>query len=578
MDLLLLPTPASLTRTGTQHAIPAALGVHGVDAALLATTLGGRARTADADHAEVHCQLDAAIQHPEGYRLVVGERPRVRIQARTTTGLRHGLATLNQILRQCGATLPGLVIEDAPAFPVRGVMLDISRDRVPTMDFLQELVAKLASWKINHLELYTEHTFAYRGHEAVWSGCSPMTPEEMRDLDRLCTSYGIELTANQNCLGHFERWLKIPGYGHLGERSSGQMAFGVWYVDPNTLAAGQPEVLALVKGLLDQLIPTCSGRFVHIGCDEPFDRGSGRSKALVERHGLHQVYARHVAEVAGYARAHGRRPLYWADAEHAKPELAAELPADIVPLIWDYGPEAAFAKNGQPFRDRGLETWVCPGTNCWGSFTARTWERRANLTCAAVQGRSLGSSGFLNTAWGDGGHRQQIPITLAGLADGAQSSWSGGGSFDDRALGLHAFGDPALGPWLIELGDIDLAARKAGGGVFGDLGLTMFDPHQPGDRATYEAMVAGFTRMRSSLPSGASALVREECAHACDMALYAAQRGLLRRAGPSMDQRKASALRLSELLAEHRRLWMKRSRYGGLESSSDRYRTLLAHY
>ena len=37
-------------------------------------------------------------------------------------------------------------------------MLDISRDKVPTMATLFHLIDRLAGWKINQLQLYIEHT------------------------------------------------------------------------------------------------------------------------------------------------------------------------------------------------------------------------------------------------------------------------------------------------------------------------------------------------------------------------------------------------------------------------------------
>ena len=36
------------------------------------------------------------------------------------------------------------------------------------------LVDELAEWKINEIQLYTEHTFAYRNHRDVWERASPM--------------------------------------------------------------------------------------------------------------------------------------------------------------------------------------------------------------------------------------------------------------------------------------------------------------------------------------------------------------------------------------------------------------------
>jgi hypothetical protein len=117
----------------------------------------------------------------------------VEITARTATGLRWGLATLVQLLRAFPAQLPCLLIEDAPAFAERGFMLDISRDRVPTMATLHDLVDRMAGLKLNHLQLYTEHTFAYVGHEEVWRNADPLTPSEMRSLDSYAAARGVVL-------------------------------------------------------------------------------------------------------------------------------------------------------------------------------------------------------------------------------------------------------------------------------------------------------------------------------------------------------------------------------------------------
>ena len=61
-----------------------------------------------------------------------------------------------------------LRIRDWPDFPRRGVMLDVSRGRVPKLETLLDLAEHLADFKINELQLYTEHTFAYRRYKSVW--------------------------------------------------------------------------------------------------------------------------------------------------------------------------------------------------------------------------------------------------------------------------------------------------------------------------------------------------------------------------------------------------------------------------
>ena len=85
----------------------------------------------------------------------------IEISATTPAMAFHAAQTLRQLLRQFPRELPCLRIDDWPDFPARGVMLDISRDKVPTMATLFALVDLLAELKINQLQLYTEHTFAY---------------------------------------------------------------------------------------------------------------------------------------------------------------------------------------------------------------------------------------------------------------------------------------------------------------------------------------------------------------------------------------------------------------------------------
>src|SRR5262245_23633379 len=171
-----------------------------------------------ADARAIELVLDPSSGHArEGYSLTIDER-RARVVATTESGLAHGARTLAQLVRTAtGASLPALAIEDAPAFERRGVLLDVSRDRVPRMDFLFALVERLAEWKLNELQLYCEHAFTYRGHERVWAGVDPFTADELCALDRHCVEHGIELVANQQSFGHLHHWLKHEPYRALAE-------------------------------------------------------------------------------------------------------------------------------------------------------------------------------------------------------------------------------------------------------------------------------------------------------------------------------------------------------------------------
>ena len=142
---------------------------------------------ANAESVRFALSLQPGDEQSEAYALDI-DVAGVSIRASSPAGLFYGVCTLAQLLelgtRGGAVSLPLLEIEDQPSFARRGVMLDISRDKVPTLATTLALVDLLASLKINELQLYMEHTFAYAGHEKVWQNASPYTGAEIETLDR----------------------------------------------------------------------------------------------------------------------------------------------------------------------------------------------------------------------------------------------------------------------------------------------------------------------------------------------------------------------------------------------------------
>ncbi len=513
---------------------------------------------------------------PEAYRLRIDPAV-IMITCATAAGERHARATLAQLRLAAPEALPCLEIEDEPLFPVRGVLLDVSRDRIPTMAEFARIIPLLSSWKFNHLQLYVEHTVAYAGHEAAWAGLDPLTPTELRTLDGLCSAHGIELAANQNCFGHLSGFLRLPGYQHLAEIApDGTWDFNglVTRTGPFSLCPGEPAALTFVGDLLRQLAPLIRSPWLNIGCDETFDVGQGRSRTLVAERGRAAIYLDFVRRICELARGLGKRPQFWADIALEHPEALADLPEDLLCLAWGYEGDAPFARWCDQIRAAGRHAWVCPGTSSWRSITGRTTDRRENLL-AAVAARAHGAVGFLVTDWGDLGHRQQWPIARHGLAEAAHRAWSGAAPYDVRAAGLHAHGDAQLGPWLDTLGDLDRPLRLVGG-----------KPGPDGTRAPLRNATALFTELHhtesyigdaaswANLDRRLQELARpglgDELDHTLRVARLACARAVARRGGPPLPDQ---AIR--QVIAEHRELWLRRSRPGGLAASCSHYEKLL---
>ena len=291
-------------------------------------------------------------------------------------------------------------------FAVRSYMLDISRDKVPTMGTLKQLVEILEKFNYNQLQLYTEHTFAYSKHEAVWKDASPMTAQEVRELDLFCAMHGIDLVPNQNSFGHLERWLVKPEYNHLAELPHGgaPLPWGGFKKDPTTLCPTDPASLDFLAGLYDELLPNFESRLFNIGCDETFDLlGEGRSAAAVKEKGEGRVYLEFLLKVAELVRKRGKRPMFWGDVILRHPELVPELPKDLIALDWGYEGNHPFMDEAAKFAAAGLDFYVCPGTSSWNSLAGRVENMRENMIAAERAGHLHGAKGFMVTDWGDGG-------------------------------------------------------------------------------------------------------------------------------------------------------------------------------
>lgn len=398
----------------------------------------------------------------QGYALCT-ENDQVFLTASTTVGLFYGICTLCQWLRAqhlLDFELTSLKIVDTPSFGERGVMLDVSRNKVPTMETLYGLVDLLASLKMNQIQLYTEHTFAYEGHETVWQHASPLTAEEIEALDSYCRARFIELVPNQNSFGHFHKWLIHAPYRALAECPEGiEHPFSVDR-EPFSLCAVDEGCLDLLGGLYDQLLPHFKSGRINVGLDETFDLGEGRSKEACEAQGKTQVYLAFLKKVHELVSARKHQMMFWGDIIIGSPELIGELPKDAIALEWGYEDHHPFEEHGKAFASSGIPFYVCPGTSSWNSFAGLLDNCLGNLANAARNGRKHGAQGYLITDWGDRGHLQPIAVSYPGFFAGAALSWSPEETLHAGEIGtfidLHLWQTPqsVLSEALLTLGNL----------------------------------------------------------------------------------------------------------------------------
>ncbi len=375
----------------------------------------------------------------EGYALTI-DRDGVKIEFRETGGLRAATATLRQLLREYGRRLPFLKIRDWPDFARRGVMLDISRGRVPKLETLLDLAEKISDFKINELQLYTEHTFAYKKYKSVWKSWGALTEKEIQILDARCRELGIDLVPNQNSFGHLRYFLEDPKLKKLAEISEpyedgGGAATGnrEFVRRPTTLAPDHPGTLPFLRGLYDELLPNFSSDFFNIGGDETWDLGKGQSKKLCEQKGKDIVYLDFLKKIQREVSARKKKMMFWGDIILKYPKLIRQLPKNVIALNWGYEANHPFAQEAAQFAKAKIPFYVCPGTSTWQTLIGKHDNAFVNLRSAAKAGKKFGAIGFLNTDWGDGGHPQPLAVSWPLFAAGAALAWNAG-NFDEAKL------------------------------------------------------------------------------------------------------------------------------------------------
>jgi hypothetical protein len=608
-SIVLLPMPRKLELTGGTFSPPPTtrfIQLSGAKLHMAARTIQSAAHehlscewnmiagSADAQDIAVNIDVAPALDHQIKAKYLLEIRPQqIRIQATDCAMAFYAAQTLSQLIRQSPNQLPCLRIEDWPDFPARGVMLDISRDKVPTMATLYRLVDLLASMKINQLQLYTEHTFAYRAHPEVWAQASPMTGEEILALDAYCRERFVELVPNQNSFGHMERWLKLPRYEPLAEKPEGfEFPWGLKHPGGFTLNPGDPKSLELVESLYDELLPHFTSKLFNVGCDETFDLGLGRSKSEVERRGKERVYLDFILKIHRAVTQRGRRMMFWGDIILHKPELIPELPKDIIALNWGYDIGHPFDRETRAFKEAGVPFYVCPGTSSWLSIAGRTDNCIANLQDAAKQGLVNGAIGYLNTDWGDVGHLQYLPVSYLGFAAGAAYSWCLESNRElciSDALSMHVFNDSAgaMGKLMFDLGNVYQAVKSR---QFNSAAMFWSFIGDEQRKKMYEVITrqeveeteSRLAEIESRLPDARltandGALIISEIRNAIAMFRHACHRSRFRlsAAPPAKD---ALAADLRQIIAEHERLWLARNRPGGLRDSCRRMEARLAEY
>ncbi|WP_420829349.1 beta-N-acetylhexosaminidase [Bifidobacterium miconis] len=385
---------------------------------------------------------------PQSYELTVSEQG-VSIVGGGFEGVRNGVQTLRQIIRQSGASLPLLHIADRPDYAVRGYYLDVTRGRVPTLDWLKQWADELCLYKYNQLQLYVEHTFRFDGMSGTWRGTDALEPKDIIAFDDYCAARGIELVPSVSTFGHLYTALRSRDLRDLGEfpEDADRPFSFIERMAHHTLNIADPRALEFSLRLIDSYLELFRTKKFNICADETFDLGKGRSRAYAERVGVATMYARYVSALCRHLSERGHEPMLWGDIALEMPEILGQLPKDAILLNWLYAPDVGDDKVRQ-VGESGIRQYVCPAVWGWSNLAPRSKDAWSNISRLSECGLRYGAAGFLVTDWGDFGHVNDPRLVIPGMIQGAAAAWNlaGSGGRDGmdavgRAIDAIEYGD-----------------------------------------------------------------------------------------------------------------------------------------
>ncbi|MER7492684.1 beta-N-acetylhexosaminidase [Streptomyces pharetrae] len=291
---------------------------------------------------------------PEAYRLAVDGHA-IRIDGGSAAGVFWGAQTLRQLLgpdafRRAPVDparrtwdVPTVVIEDAPRFRWRGLMLDVARHFLPKDGVLRYLDL-MAAHKLNVLHFHLTDDQGWRieirkyprltevgswrartkfGHRAspLWEQKphgGHYTQDDIREIVAYAAERHITVVPEIDVPGHSQA--AIAAYPELGNTdvidTTALSVWDDWGISPNVLAPAD-STLRFYEGVFEEVLELFPSRFVHVGGDEcPKDqwRRSAAAQARVRELGLageEELQAWFIGHFDRWLTARGRRLIGW---------------------------------------------------------------------------------------------------------------------------------------------------------------------------------------------------------------------------------------------------------------------------
>lgn len=304
-------------------------------------------------------------------------------------------------------------------FETCGVMFDVSRNAVMTVDTAKDFIEYLAVMGLNMMMLYTEDTYEIEKYPHFGYMRSPYTKEEIKEIDEYALDFGIELIPCIQTLSHLATALCWNYASDIADT-------------PATLYVGKQETYEFIEDMIQTASECFTSKRIHIGLDEASDVGLGKKLKNEGYTSCYELMIQHIGKVYEIARKHNMEPMMWSDmffkfgsvggdydtTSVIPVDVSERLPSDIKLVYWEYTAENPdtvnmFLKRHQNEIKR--ETYFAGGIWTWNRVTVNFDKTFATAHCQLNECKKNAVKTVFATIWGNTCSLYNLYSTLPGI-------------------------------------------------------------------------------------------------------------------------------------------------------------------
>ncbi|RUS72323.1 hypothetical protein EGW08_019915 [Elysia chlorotica] len=368
--------------------------------------------TFDSPHVVCYINRHLSVQ-PGAYRLTITPR-QMKVVCGDLDSLSSAICTILQLLSlyksKTFVVVPTLLIDDWPTLPHRGVLMDVSQGRIPTIDNLEEYLDTISLLKMNKIYLYTR----FQSNLPPQWQC-PYSSNEVLRISEFCQKRRMQL------IPVVEVGPRVQ-FEDLAKLYSVFQDFLACFENADFVSAG-PRLSSFILGQTEEDGPGISD---------------------IQRY--LPILSHQTLQLCGY-------PLH--DLSTA---FLQHLPPSLVFNEYAVKSDHDYTKFCTPLAELGMTYFVCPGTAAWNSLAGCPEAAISNIFSAATT--SEGVLGLVVCDWTGKGHLNHQPFSWPGIMAAAGLGWNNNTdmvfltSSLPGLLNQHVFKDHAglLGSIVLELG------------------------------------------------------------------------------------------------------------------------------